>query len=126
MSHFAQVKNGIVHQVIVAEQDFIDTLSDASDWIQTSYNTRVGIHYASNIFPLSADGGNPLNYNYAGIGYTWDGVGFSPPKPYPSWILNNTTYLWEPPIGYPNDGNKYFWDESIENWSLTNISSLSS
>lgn len=128
MSHFAQVKNGIVQQVIVAEQDFIDILPDASDWIKTSYNTRGNVHYAPNVYPLSADGGTPINYNYAGIGYNWDGIGFYEPKPYDSWVLNKNTYTWEAPIPCPQDGNTYAWDENIKNWQIveeTNITPLS-
>jgi hypothetical protein len=116
MSHFAQIKNGIVQQVIVAEQDFINTLPDSNDWIQTSYNTKGGVHYAPNTYPLSADGGEALNYNYAGIGYNWDGIGFYEPQPYPSWTLNKSTYLWESPVPKPTDDKFYIWDESIKNW----------
>jgi hypothetical protein len=63
MSHFAQVIDTIVQQVIVAEQDYIDTLPDSNDWIQTSYNTRWGQHLL---------GGTPLRKNFAGIGDTYD------------------------------------------------------
>lgn len=98
MGHFAQVKNGIVQQVIVAEQDYIDILPDSSDWVQTSYNTKGGIHYAPNVYPLSADGGIALNYNFAGIGYHWDGVGFYPPQPDENYILDKNTYTWILPL----------------------------
>jgi hypothetical protein len=114
MSHFAQVKNNIVQQVIVAEQPFIDSLSDAADWIQTSYNTRGGVHYDPNTG--QPDDRTPLNYNYAGIGYLWDGTGFYAPQPYPSWTLNKTTYLWEAPIPYPSDNQNYTWNESSQTW----------
>ena len=96
MSHYAQVKNSQVQQVIVAEQDFIDTLPDAEDWIQTSYRTRGNQHPE----------GQPLRGNYAGIGYIYDAKNdvFYPPQPYPSWQLNNATWLWEAPIARPTDG----------------------
>ena len=123
MSHFAQVKNNIVQQVIVAEQDFINTLSDTTDWIQTSYNTRGNVHYDPNTG--QPDDGNALNYNYAGIGYNWDGVGFYSPQPYPSWTLNKTTYLWEAPIPYPTDGQFYNWDETNQSWVVVNLPPLS-
>jgi hypothetical protein len=116
MSHFAQVKNNIVEQVIVAEQDVIDTFSDSSDWIQTSYNTRAGVHYAPNTYPLSADGGIALNYNYAGIGYNWDGTGFYEPQPFPSWTLDKTTYIWQAPTPKPSDDKIYNWDEETQIW----------
>jgi hypothetical protein len=120
MSLFAEVKNGIVQQVIVADQEFIDSLSNPEEWIQTSYNTRGGVHYAPN--SNIPDGGVALRANYAGIGYTYDAVNniFYAPQPYPSWIISAPTWLWEPPISYPTDGNKYYWDETIQNWVLFN------
>ena len=113
MSHFARVNAiGIVEQVIVAEQDYINTLVDSSSWLQTSYNTHGGVH---------ALGGTPLRKNYAGIGYTYDASrdAFIPPKPYTSWLLNETTCLWEAPVAYPTDGNYYTWDEETINWVET-------
>jgi hypothetical protein len=108
MSHFAHVIDGIVQQVIVAEQDFIDTLPDANLWIQTSYNTRGGQHPEN----------RPLRKNYAGVGYTYDHVrdAFISPKPYASWTLNENTCLWGAPVTYPNDGNLYIWDEATTSW----------
>ena len=113
MSHFAKVENGIVTQVIVAEQDFIDSGVVGHGWIQTSYNTRGNVHYGQDGQP---DGGVALNKNYAGIGYTWDGTGFAAPQPYPSWTLNQDTYLWESPVPYPTDGKIYSWDEATTSW----------
>jgi hypothetical protein len=118
MSHFAKVKNNLVETVIVAEQDFIDSLPSESGvtWIQTSYNTRGGIHYAPN--SNTADGGVALRKNYAGIGDTYDSVrdAFYAPKPYPSWILNETSCIWEAPVVHPNDGKLYNWNESNLAW----------
>lgn len=116
MAHFAKVsEEGIVEQVIVADnaQWCIDNLG--GDWVQTSYNTHGGIHYGPDGQP---DGGIALNKNYAGIGYHFDGVGFYAQQPYPSWSLNNETYLWEAPVPYPNDGKEYVWDEALEEWVL--------
>ena len=81
MAHFAKVENGIVTQVIVAGQDVIDSglFGEPSSWVQTSYNTRGGVHYGQDGQP---DGGVALRMNYAGIGYTYDGVGFAAPKPF--------------------------------------------
>jgi hypothetical protein len=109
MSHFALVINDVVEQVIVAEQDFIDALPNATSWIQTSYNTRGGQHRL---------GGTPLRKNYAGIGYTYDAIrdAFIPPQPYISWSLNENECLWHPPIAYPEDGKSYKWDETMRNW----------
>ena len=119
MSHFAEINNdGIVQNVIVAEQDFIDSgaVGDSSNWIQTSYNTRGGIHYASN--SDEPDSGIALRKNYAGIGYTYDSTrnAFYAPQPFPSWLLDDETCLWDSPVPYPDDGKMYTWDESTTNW----------
>jgi hypothetical protein len=111
MSHFAKVLDGKVLQVIVAEKEFFDTFVDSSPgtWLQTSYNTHGNQHPE----------GRPLRGNYAGIGYTYDVTNdvFYAPQPYPSWVLNNTTWLWEAPVAKPTDGKSYIWDENIQNWS---------
>jgi len=108
MSHFAKVENGIVTQVIVAEQDVIDTGLFGDGWIQTSYNTYGGQHPE----------GRPLRKNFAGIGFTYDAEldAFIAPKPFASWILDQESCLWNSPIPYPNDGKKYYWDEETVNW----------
>jgi hypothetical protein len=110
MSHFAKVNNGIVQQVIVAEQEFFETFVDSSPgtWLQTSYNTYGNQHPE----------GRPLRGNYAGIGYTYDQVNdvFYAPKPYASWTLNQTTWLWEAPTPYPTDDKMYKWNESTTSW----------
>ena len=107
MSHFAQVENGVVARVIVAEQDVIDSGIFGHGWVQTSYNTHGGQHPE----------GRPLHKNYAGIGYTWDGTGFAPPQPYPSWTKNSSTYLWEAPTPMPVvEGKMFTWDEPTTSW----------
>ena len=110
MSHFAKVIDGIVTEVLVIEQDVIDTglFGDPSLFVQTSYNTRGGQHPE----------GRPLRKNYAGIGYTYDATrdAFISPQPYPSWILNEDTCLWESPVPYPSDGEIYIWEESLQEW----------
>ena len=113
MSHFAQIdQNNIVTQVIVAEQDFINSgaVGDPSRWIQTSYNTYAGEH---------RNGGTPLRKNYAGIGYFYDSSkdAFVPPKPFNSWSLNEQTCLWDPPVPMPNDGKIYRWNEDSLSWT---------
>lgn len=116
MAHYAFLdENNIVTEVI-AGNDESDT-----DWEQhygqfrgqvckrTSYNTQGGVHSA---------GGEPYRKNYAGIGYSYDVSrdAFIPPKPYPSWSLNEDTCLWEAPIAYPADGGRFTWDESTSRW----------
>ena len=117
MSHFAKVCDGKVTQVIVAEPDFFDTFVDSSpgQWLQTSYNTRGGVHYGADGEP---DDGVALRGNYAGIGYTYDQANdvFYAPQPFPSWTLDQTTWLWKPPVAYPDDGQIYVWDEATVNW----------
>jgi hypothetical protein len=102
MSHFAHVKDGIVTQVIVAEQDFIDlgVVGNPSEWIQTSYNTRGGVHYNPETGEPSADQTKALRKNYAGIGDTYDPQrdAFIEPQPSEGWVLNEQTCLWEAPV----------------------------
>jgi len=123
MAHFAKLgSENIVEQVIVVSNDiatteqagidFINQLYNTNDnWKQTSYNTQGGVHKL---------GGTPLRKNYAGIGYTYNEGkdAFIPPKPYSSWILNETTCFWEAPITYPTDGQRYDWNESTLSWDL--------
>jgi len=109
MTHFAKVENGIVTQVIVAEQDFVD--AQEGTWVQTSYNTIGGVHIDPET--REPDGGVALRKNYAGIGYIYDSDrdAFYVPQPYPSWILNESSCIWEAPIPVPDDENMYEWDE---------------
>lgn len=122
MAHFAKVTNGIVTQVIVAEPEFFNTFIDSSpgEWVQTSYNTRGGVHYVSNSDQPSEDQSKALRKNYAGIGFFYDRVrdAFIPPKPFASWVLNEQSCLWEAPIPRPNDGAFYTWDEGAGQWIL--------
>ena len=118
MSHFAKVIDGIVETVHVVEQDYIDTgaLGDPNNWIQTSYNTRGGVHYAPN--SNTPDDGVALRKNYAGKGYTYDKTrdAFIGPQPYPSSVLNEETCVWESPIAMPDDDKRYDWDEDTTSW----------
>ena len=108
MSHYAKVENGIVTQVIVAEQDVIDSGLFGIGWIQTSYNTHGGQHPEN----------RPMRKNYAGVGFTYDSQrdAFIPPKPFASWTLNDDTCLWDCPVSYPTDGKVYTWNESQQQW----------
>ena len=111
MAHFAKVENGVVTQVIVIEQDVLNTghWGDPASWVQTSYNTRGGVH---------TQGGVPLRKNFAGIGYTYNRTidAFVPPKRYPSWVLNETTGLWDAPKPKPDMEKAYIWNEDTQDW----------
>jgi hypothetical protein len=125
MSHFAKVENGVVTQVIVAEQDVINSglFGDSASWVQTSYNTRNGVHYMPDSNTPSADQSKALRKNYAGIGYSYDiqRDAFIPPKPHQSWLLNENTCQWQAPVPYPTDGRIYIWDELTVNWVLAPV-----
>jgi hypothetical protein len=107
MGHYAKVENGVVTQVIVADGPDWCEQNLGGQWIQTSYNTSGGVH---------SGGKFPIHKNYAGIGYTFDGIGFAAPQPYASWSLNSTTYLWEAPTPMPVDDKFYRWDEATTSW----------
>jgi hypothetical protein len=115
MSHFAKLdENNIVTFVTVGRQEDDGLEAELSartgdTYKQTSYNTRGGVHLL---------GGTPLRKNYAGIGYTYDEErdAFIPPKPFESWVLNEDTCLWESPVPYPSDGERYTWDEEAGAW----------
>jgi hypothetical protein len=123
MAHFAKLNsNNIVERIetvsndiATTEQagiDFLNNLYSTNDiWKQTSYNTKGGQHIL---------GGTPFRKNYAGKGYTYDSDkdAFIPKKPFNSWILNETTCLWEAPVEYPNDGERYYWNETDTTWNL--------
>ena len=118
MAHFAKLdENNIVTFVTVGRQEDdgreAELCARTGDvYKQTSYNTHGGVH---------ALGGTPLRKNYAGIGYTYDAGrdAFIPPKPFASWLLNETTCLWDAPVAYPNDGKRYSWDEATTSWVET-------
>jgi len=125
MAHYAKVVSGLVEAVIVADQEFIESgaVGEPSSWVQTSYNTRGGVHYQPNSDQPSEDQSKALRKNYAGAGYSYSPEldAFIPPVPYPSWALNPDSCLWEPPTPYPTDGGFYAWDEEIGQWVLVDI-----
>jgi len=131
MGHFAKVVSGKVTKVIVAEASFFDNFVDSSpgSWIQTSYNTRGGIHYEANSNNASEDQSKALRGNYAGIGYTYDSTldAFYSPQPFPSWNLDTGSYLWEAPVAYPTGdatgsySGSYEWNEDTTNWITGSI-----
>ena len=131
MASFAKIENNIVVTVVSVvnevikdsngiEQEqlginFLNQLYNTNDnWKQTSYNTIGGVH---------TKGGISFRKNHAGIGYTYDSQrdAFIPPKPFNSWVLNEQTCNWEAPIAYPTDGQKYYWNEEDQSWTLQNI-----
>jgi hypothetical protein len=116
------INNAVITDANGVEQeqlgiDFINQLYNTNDvWKQTSYNTVGGVHKLN---------GTPFRKNYAGIGYNYDSArdAFIAPKPFNSWILNETTCLWNAPVAYPVDNNvnnRYKWNEEIQNWELMN------
>ena len=123
MAHFAKLGVGniieavhvVSNDIATTEQagiDFLNNLYGSRDvWKQTSYNTNGGVHKL---------GGTPLRKNYAGVGYTYNQIkdAFIPPQPYASWLLDETTCLWEAPTTYPTDGEVYTWNETTTSWDL--------
>ena len=105
MAHFAKVEDGLVTQVIVADSQQWCEANLGGTWVQTSYNTQGNQHPE----------GRPLRKNYAGIGYHYDGVGFYAPQPFPSWIKDAETYLWDAPVPRPTEGF-WKWDEDSLSW----------
>ena len=124
MAHFAKVVNNIVVQVIVAEEEFMETFVDTTpgDWIQTSYNTRGGVHYQTNSNIPSEDQSKALRKNFASVGNIYSKTldAFFTPRKFNSWTLNEETCYWEPPTPYPGgsdgDGKNYRWNEAEVKW----------
>ena len=94
--------------------DFLTKLTGWAIWKQTSYNTVGGVHN---------NGGIPFRKNYAGIGYSYDETrdAFIPLKPFNSWILSEDTCLWNAPVDYPQDDNRYIWNESTLTWDIVEV-----
>ena len=128
MAHFAKVINNIVIAVNVAEQEWVDKQPDKWAWYETSYNIYGGIYYdpaTGQPHPIQtskiAEQDGRQRKNYAGIGYRYDSErdAFIPPTPYPSWILNEQTCLWESPVPHPQDNKMYLWNEHAQEWTAT-------
>lgn len=124
MPHFAKLnEKNIVTFVAVGcqeddgkEEELVANTGDI--YRQTSYNTRGGVHYNPETGEPSADQSKAFRKNYAGIGFTFDEErdAFIPPKPFPSWVLNEDTCLWDAPVPYPSDGEDYLWEENEQKW----------
>jgi len=132
LAHWAYVNDGIVTAVIVGPDEGTEP-EGVTSWeeyfsakgkgqaVRTSYNTRGGVHYDPATGEPSADQSKALRYNFAGIGYTYDEErdAFIPPKPFESWVLDETTCLWQAPVDMPDDGQEYTWDESVGEWVVS-------
>jgi len=122
MAHYAFIDAGTIVVEVITGRDEDEVVDEIEDWeayystkrpglraVRTSYNTKAGQHLA---------GGEPFRMNYAGIGYTYDEGrdAFIPPKPFESWVLDEATCLWVPPVPMPDDGAEYVWDEATTSW----------
>lgn len=115
MAHFAELdsNNTVLRVIVVNNNDILDSNGQESE--------EVGINFCKGLFggewKQTSYNAN-FRKNYAGIGYTYDGVldAFIPPQPYPSWVLNQSTCLWEAPVPMPTDGQLYSWDEATQSW----------
>ena len=126
MAHFAKIglNNKVIDVIVVNNNELLDADGNESEinginfltqltgwalWKQTSFNTHSGVH---------SQGGTPLRKNFAGIGFTYDKTrdAFIPPKPYPSWLLNDGTCQWESPVAYPEGEGLYSWNEETQSW----------
>ena len=113
MAHFAKLGVGnIIERVEVVSNDIATTEQAGVDFLNNLYNTR-------DVWKQTSYNGN-IRKNYAGIGYIYDQVrdAFIAPKPYNSWILNETTCLWEAPVAKPDDGEEYNWNETNQTWEI--------
>lgn len=125
MSYYAKVEDGIVTKVLAMEPEFLENFfvdNSPGEWIKTSYNMRGGVYHIDNVpaedqSVIEGDEARQRK-NYASKGFTYDQTrdAFIPPKPYPSWVLNEDTCLWGSPVAYPDDGNMYQWNEDTQTW----------
>jgi hypothetical protein len=124
MGHFALLNSENIVTFVTVSRDEDDnreleiSQQTGDKYRRTSYNTRGGVHYTNGI--PSEDQTKAFRKNYAGVGYYYDSIrdAFIPPKPFPSWTLNEDSCLWDSPVPYPNDGNNYYWNEETLNWEL--------
>jgi hypothetical protein len=133
MAHYAYIdETNTVHSVIVGpdegnEPDGVEsweayfTAKGKGQSLQTSYNTRGGVHYDPETGEPSEDQTKALRFNYAGIGFTYDEErdAFIPPKPFESWVLDEDTCWWKAPLPYPDGGGDYTWNEETGSWDLS-------
>ena len=130
MSHFAKLnQNNIVIFVTVGRQEDDGKEAELCErtgdtYKQTSFNTRAGVYYDPATGEPAADQSKAFRKNFAGLGYFYDQTldAFIPPKTFPSWVLDEETCQWEPPVPYPTDGLTYFWNEESVDWELQDFS----
>jgi hypothetical protein len=135
MAHYATLNDeNIVTSIFVGkdENNLEPNITDWEDFYRakrTSYNTRGGVYYNPNSSQPHLNQSKAFRKNYAGIGYTYDEQrdAFIPPQPYPSWVLDEFSCLWNSPIAHPDNGHipsyylpyhGYYWNEECTNWSL--------
>jgi len=114
MAHFAILKVGnIVEQVVVVSNDIATTEQAGIDFLRNLYKNQ-------HLSVIQTSYNNNIRKNFAGIGYQYDQArdAFIAPKPFNSWILNEDTCRWEAPVVYPNDGQRYIWNEQNQTWDL--------
>jgi hypothetical protein len=114
MAHFAKIEDGVVTQVVVVDnKDTSDASGVEKEYIGAAFLERL----LGGTWKQTSYNGN-FRKNYAGIGYTFDADidAFVPPKPYASWVLNETTAQWEAPVAMPDDGGLYAWNEDEQSW----------
>ena len=123
MAHYAFLdENNVVTLVIVGKNEGEDGINWEEFYgaVRTSYNTSAGTYIDPETNLPAVDQSRAFRKNFAGIGYTFDPErdAFIPPKPFDSWILNENTCCWDPPVPYPTDGDQYMWDESGICWHV--------
>ena len=117
MAHFAKLGVGnIIEKVEVVSNDIATTEQSGSDFLNNLYNT-------SDVWKQTSYNNN-IRKNFAGIGYSYDQTrdAFIAPKPFNSWILNETTCQWEAPVALPDTENRYNWNEETTSWDLVDNS----
>ena len=115
MAHFAKLGTGnIVEQVVVVSNDIATTEQAGVDFLNNLYKSK-------DVWKQTSYNGN-IRKNFAGIGFKYDQTrdAFIAPKPFNSWILNEDTCIWKAPVAYPNDGQRYNWNEQNQTWDLIN------
>ncbi len=119
MAHFAELNadNEVVRVIVVSNNELLDGNGDEQE--------SLGASFCANLFGgtwKQTSYNNNIRKNYAGVGYTYDSTrdAFIPPKPFPSWTLNEETCLWDAPVSYPADGQMYEWNEDSGKWVLLN------
>ena len=118
MAHFAKIgKDNIVEQVEVVNNAVL--MKDGEENEQQGVEFLQNLHGNRDLY-IQTSYNNNFRKNYAGVGYTYDQTrdAFIPPKPFPSWVLNEDTCVWNAPTAMPDDGKMYDWDEDTTSWVI--------